>query len=506
MNQTQVGVFSKWRERIWPIHGYELKKLLPLILMKFLLSLNYGILTCLKDTVVVTSKGSGAAAIPVLKGWVVLPIAIIVSLSYSKLSNYLKKSTLFYITLSSFLFIIFSYGFILCPHEAFFSPTSSSDWLIDTFGTRISHWVAVYRNWIHSLLFVTAELWASMTILLMFWGLVNDITSVGEAKRSYTIYIAAGNLAPIVTGPFVYFITKRYVALDFLYTIQILTGCVLVVGLLVIALYWWTNRYVLTDPRFFNPEKLIATKEKLKLSLRQSLKHLVKSEYLMYIAVLVIGYGLAINLVEVTWKAELKLLFPNPADFQSFTSTVYFFVGIASFIASIFFCGGIIRKMGWHFTAQIAPFVIGLTGLIFVFLVLNQQALSPYIKALFGISPIFFIVLFGAFQNIASKMVKYSFFDPTKEMSFIPLTNEEKIKGKASIDVVGSRLGKSGSAWIQIALIDLVGTGSVLSITSFLIPIVFITVIGWMLSIRSLNKQFAEKIDEKDVLETLPSA
>ncbi len=506
MNQPQLEVFSKWRERIWPIHSYELKKFLPLVLMKFLISLNYGILTCLKDTMVVTSKGSGAEAIPVLKGWIVLPIAIIASLSYSKLSNYLKKSTLFYITLSSFLVIIFAYGFVLCPHSDFFSPNLSSDWLIDTFGVRIKHWVAVYRNWIHSLLFVTAELWGSMVILLMFWGFANDITTVGEAKRSYTIYIAAGNLGPILTGPFVYFITKKYVNLDFLHTIQVLTGCVLVVGVAILALYWWTNKYVLTDSRYYNPEIFGCRKEKLKLSLRQSLKHLARSKYLMYIAVLVIGFGLAINLIEVTWKAEVKLLYPNPSDFQSFTSTVFFLVGVCSFIASLFFCGGIIRKMGWHFTAQITPFVIGATGLVFFFLVLNQQKFGPMTQALFGISPLFFIVLFGAFQNVASKMVKYSFFDPTKEMAYIPLSNEEKIKGKASIDVVGSRLGKSGSAWIQIALIDLVGTGSVLSITHYLIPIVFITVVGWMMSIRSLNKQFAEKTDEKDVLETSPSA
>ncbi|MBI5273593.1 MAG: NTP/NDP exchange transporter [Chlamydiales bacterium] len=498
--------FGKWRDRIWPIHSFELKKFLPLILMKFLFSLNYGILTCLKDTMVVTSKGAGAEAIPVLKGWIVLPIAIIASLSYSKLSNYVKKTTLFYITMGTFLLIIVAYGFILCPYADFFSPNQTSDWLINTFGARIQHWVSVYRNWIHSLLFVTAELWGSMVILLIFWGFANDVSSVSEAKRTYTIYIAAGNLGPILTGPFVYFITRKYVNVDFLYTIQILTGVAFIIGLLSIAIYWWTNKYVLTDKRFYDPQKLIERKEKLKLSLRQSLKHIARSKYLMFIAILVVGYGLAINLIEVTWKAEVKLLYPNPADFQSFTASVFSLVGVTAFFTSLLFCGGIIRSKGWHFTAQITPFVIGVTGLTFFALVLKQDSLGPYIQSMLGISPLLFIVLFGAFQNISSKMVKYSFFDPTKEMAYIPLSNEEKIKGKASIDVVGSRLGKSGSAWIQIALIDLIGCGSVLSITPYLIPVVLITVVGWMLSIRSLNKQFSEKADENNILETSPTA
>ena len=105
-------------------------------------------------------------------------------------------------------------------------------------------------------------------------------------------------------------------------------------------------------------------------------------------------------------------------------------------------------------------------------------------------SPLMLIVLFGAFQNVSNKVMKYAFFDATKEMSYIPLDAESKVKGKAAIDVVGSRLGKSGAAWIQIALIQIAGTGSVLSITHFLLPLIACTVVFWILSVRALNKQF----------------
>ena len=79
---------SSIKEKIWPIQRFELQKLLPLILMKFFISLVYAVLTCMKDTLVVTAEGSGAEIIPVLKGWVVLPVAIIATLIYSKLSKY----------------------------------------------------------------------------------------------------------------------------------------------------------------------------------------------------------------------------------------------------------------------------------------------------------------------------------------------------------------------------------------------------------------------------------
>jgi len=122
---------------------------------------------------------------------------------------------------------------------------------------------------------------------------------------------------------------------------------------------------------------------------------------------------------------------------------------------------------------------------------MHPEWIAP-LSAWFNMAPLHLIVIFGAFQNVSTKMLKYAFFDPTKEMSYIPLDQESKVKGKAAIDVVGARLGKSGAAWIQIILIQLVGTGSVLSITHFLLPVIACTAVLWILSIRSLSRQMTQ--------------
>ena len=94
--------FGKWRAFFWPVHGFELKKILPMFFMFFFISFNYTILRDTKDTLVVTSH-AGAEAIPFLKFWGVLPCAIIFMLIYSKLSNMLSKPALFYTTIVPFL-------------------------------------------------------------------------------------------------------------------------------------------------------------------------------------------------------------------------------------------------------------------------------------------------------------------------------------------------------------------------------------------------------------------
>lgn len=498
--QPTGSSFYRIRQKLWPIHSFELKKFIPLLLIKFFIAFNYGILTSMKDTMVVTAKGAGAEVIPVLKGWVVLPAALIAAALYSKLSNLLKRQTLFYFIIAGFSIFALAYGFILFPYQEAFSPGASAEAFTHWVGETHSHWSSLYKNWIPSLFFVVAELWGSIGIGILFWGFANQISRVNEAKRSYTIFIAGSNLAAILTGPLVWFFTQKIIQDNYVLTVQSLLSIVVIFNCLIIGAFAWMQKNVLKDPRFYNPQlQGDFSRQKTKLSLLQGIKYIAKSKYLLCIATMVIAYGLTINLVEVTWKANLKLLYPNPADYQAFMGSIVSAVGIISFLTAFFFGSAIIRFLGWHFSAMLTPVMLGLSGLIFFMLFLNQDLISPYVQNL-GLTPLALIVFSGAILNVLSKMMKYSFFDSTKEMAYIPLDNESKTKGKAAIDVVGSRLGKSGASWIQIALIDLVGTGSIFSIGSYLTPLIALVVVFWVFAVRSLSKQFAEKS-----LEDIPS-
>ncbi len=472
---------TRWRMRLWPIHGYEFKKVLPLLFMKFFVSFTYGVLTTMKDAFVVTARGSGAEVIPVLKGWIVLPIALGATLLYSKLSNIFHRSTLFYSIIIFFLAIVLLFGFVLYPNIDALSPHTSADWLLEKIGHSNAHWIAIYRNWVQSIFFVTAELWGAVVIFLLFWGFVNHVCNLNEAKRCYNLFIAGGDLAQMFTGPLVCYFTGKYLASQFNLALQSLCICVLFFGCMIMALHWFLTKRVLKDERLYKPEHgELQLDQRTKLSLIDSLKFIVRSPYLRFIAVMVVAYGLTMNLTEVSWKANLKLVYPETGAYQAFMATVSSSVGVCSFIITLFFSGMIIRRIGWHFCAQLPPIVIGSTSLIFLILFLNQGWL--------GASPLMTIVLFGAFQNVSTKVMKYAFFDATKEMSYIPLDQESKVKGKAAIDVIGSRLGKSGAAWIQLLLMQIAGTGSVLSITHFLVPIIGCTIVFWILSVRQLNK------------------
>ena len=499
MSEPTKPEFGRLRSIFWPVHAFELKKLLPMYLLMFFISFNYTILRDTKDTLIVTAEGSGAEAIPFLKVWGVVPFAILFMLLYSKMSNILSKPRLFYSTIVPFLVFFGLFALFIYPNRDLLHPTTSADWLQSILPQGLGGLVACYRNWSYSLFYIMAELWGSVALSLLFWGFANDITKVSEAKRFYSQFGLAANLALPISGyAIVYFSDIRKYLPEGVdawgVSLNYLMGAVVFAGLCVVALYWWINKNVLTDPRFYDPEQLKKSKkEKPKMSVGEGLAFLFRSKYLLCLAMLVIGYGISINLVEVTWKSQLKLQYPDSNDYSTFMGRFSQLTGVVSIVMMIV-ASSIIRKFGWGISALITPVVLLITGAGFFSFVLFRDSLGGMIAAL-GTTPLMLAVIFGMAQNIMSKSTKYSLFDPTKEMAYIPLDPESKVKGKAAIDVVGARLGKSGGSLVQQGL--LLSFGSISAITLPVAGILFLIIGGWIVSVRSLNKQFLALTQDK---------
>ncbi len=153
----------------------------------------------------------------------------------------------------------------------------------------------------------------------------------------------------------------------------------------------------------------------------------------------------------------------------------------------LFVGGNVIRKFGWTKAALVTPVVLLITGIAFFALILFRDNLGGMIATL-GTTPLMLAVVIGMIQNIMSKSSKYSLFDPTKEMAYIPLDQEQKVKGKAAIDVVGARLGKSGGSFIQQGL--LVVFGSMAAITPYLAIVLIVIIFAWIFASKALGKQF----------------
>ncbi len=73
-------------------------------------------------------------------------------------------------------------------------------------------------------------------------------------------------------------------------------------------------------------------------------------------------------------------------------------------------------------------------------------------------------------------------------MAYIPLDDESKVKGKAAIEVLGSRIGKSGGSLVQQFLVLVFG--NIISAAPVLVVLYYSVLAWWAYSAHRLSSLF----------------
>ncbi len=487
MAKSLTKEFGLLRSFFWPIHSYELKRFLPLFLMLFLICFNYGILRPLKDTLIITA--AGAKILPYVKVWGILPIAILLTYFYTKLTSRFTQEKVFYIVTSSFLAFFLVFAFIMYPLREAFEPRNSALFFQKILPKGFCGFIDLYKHWTLTLFYVIAELWSSLVLSTLFWSVANEVTSVKESKRFYGVFGIASNLAALVSG---FAANAMVIGSTWNQSIVIYITVVTLCGLVTMGIFRWQNKMVFSSQDYQTLHQVSYKKGEKKPSLKESLKMLSKSKYLISIAILLVSYNLAINLMDVIWKDRLHHLYPSPQAFNHYMNSVTSMIGLLS-LSITFFIPKFIERFGWTKTALITPVAMMITGIGFFSFIFFGNSFKDL--GFMAMTPLAIAVFFGGMQNCLSKSTKYSLFDSTKEMTFIPLDHKERFQSKAPIDVIGARLGKSGGAIIYQVLLFFFGS------ISACIPFVSVLFLGimtfWISTTKNLGKMFNALVEKQ---------
>lgn len=499
MSESQTAKapeFGRLRTFFWPIHGFEMKKFLPMGLIMFCMLFVYTILRDVKDVLVVTAPGGGAPVLSFLKGWGVMPSAILFVVLYAKLTNIMSQEKIFYWVVSVFITFFAAFAFYLYPNQEMLHPSQTELTRLQELYPNLRFVFPVWGLWTYSLFYIMAELWGSVMVSLLFWQFANQVVRTNEAKRFYSLFGLIANFALIASGE----VIKHFSALEanstlstfetWGHSLKYMMGAVVLCGLAAMILFRWLHMVVLTDKRYYDPaeKKEKSGKKKAKLGIGESLKYIFTNPYIGFIAILVMAYGVSINLIEVVWKDQIRQAFPNPNEYARFMGQFSQNTGIAT-ILLIFFTKGIVRKFGWYVGAIVTPLITVITGGLFYGLVLFDSIMTP-IVAIFGTSTAILAAWVGSIQNIMAKGTKYSQFDPTKEMAYIPLDEELRTKGKAAVDVIGGRLGKAAGGYTQQIVYIITATKDVLTVAPYFAGIVAVIVGLWVWAVGRLSTQY----------------
>ncbi len=495
MSEIELDSFkNKIRNIFWPIHRSELGKYIPMSGLMFCVLFNQNVLRILKDSILISEVSAEITSFT--KVYCVTPIAALFVVIYAKLINHLPFHKIFYYLVSIFtgFYVLFAFSFY--PNIDLYHMDSAllSKLMLDH--PHFKWYIAIIGNWSYVLFYTFSELWPNIFYVLLFWQIANEITSTNEAKRFYTLFSLFGNSALVVVGFLMMNLSSDnnifralFIVSDSKITFtKISVSMVVLSSITSCLLIRYITKHIMSDPSYYHK----ARSKRLtrpKMGIIDSFKYITRSKYLWLMLVCSATFGLSMNLIETVWKAKIKELYPTVNSYASFNSMYILWTGIAIMVMTII-GNNVMRNSNWFVAAVITPLITMTTGTLFFFLVVFENHILSFFDGMIVMSPLALAVFVGAIQNVLSKGSKYSIWDTSRQMLYIPLDQELRTKGKAAVDVISPKIGKSASGLIQSIIFTITPMATYNSIAPGLMVIFIAVCLFWIYAVRKIYFEY----------------
>lgn len=485
---------DKLRDIFWPIYRNELVKFIPMSALMFCIIFNQNILRILKDSILISEVSAEITSFS--KVYVVTPMAALFVIAYAKLVNHFPIHKIFYYLIGVFTVFYILFAFVIYPNIDVFHMDKQ---LLESLMLKHPHfkwYIATVANWSYIIFYSFSELWPNVFYVLMFWQIANEITEVSEAKRFYTLFSLFGNSSLILVGFFMMNLASEQSIFHSCFGVQDSKILLIQVSISMICISsviscllvrYISHNLIMNSARL--AENALNKLTRPKMSIIESFRYIAKSKYLWLMLVCSASFGLSMNLVEAVWKAKIKELYPTVNAFAEFNSAYILWTGVTIMVMTII-GNNIMRKSNWFVAAVISPIIILVTGTIFFFLVVFDNHIINFFDGAILMSPLALAVFVGAVQNVLSKGSKYSILDTSNQMLYIPLDQELRIKGKAAVDVISPKIGKSASGLIQSVTFTIFPMATYSSIASYLMLVFIVVCVLWIYAVRTVYLEY----------------
>ena len=408
----------------------ENMKHLSLVGMLFSKLTVYTIVRDTKDVLLVTS--CGAEAIPFMKTWFNFPLSILSILYFTFLVNKGLSSKWIYRYTYLPIAALYSFvGLVLYPNRALIQPTIN---IVHPYIHPV--FAAISNNWVSGLFYSLSSIWGSTVISLLFWMIANEYTDMKKAKEIYPLFGFLANFALIFAGVMITQFGSIYVN-DWDMNMRMLMSMTFMFSCISYSCFEYLVGH-------FEPTNIVSKMKKSKLRLRDGLLNMWKEPFIRDMVLIIACYGSCIALYETCWKQYMKVYFDSPVAYSKFMGMISYTKGLFTMFMMVV-SSFTLKRMKFTHSLLITPIALSGIGVLF------------FMGILFDVDKSI-IVYLGAVMGICTKALKYSFFDPNKEIAYMPMSQEIKTKGKATIEVISNPLGKSGSSMILQGMILLCGT------------------------------------------------
>ncbi|MEB3702218.1 NTP/NDP exchange transporter [Candidatus Bealeia paramacronuclearis] len=483
MTHQHVSFFQKY---IFPIERQERQKFYYFAVLAFLISVGNLNLTGLRDSLVITAPNSSATILVYLRCFGSLPIGILFVMFFSWMIDRFSRRSIFNVFfLSTSAFLLF-FPFFLYPSIERYQPSPQ---YIENLIQSYPHWkwfIVIYGNWLICIYYLIVDLWLGASFTVLFWQLANQVVTTHEAKRFYPVFIAIGGLASIASGMGVVKLVNMVLASPsdqgqvWTHVFQLVSVLSVVSFLIAVSIH------IILWERPFMLKHKTPPKDRSKTSIFQGFHYLFNSKYLRCIFLILLSNEMIYEFTALLWKTELNKIETSPDNYNYFLSQVRIWEGIGVAIIA-YISKTFIPQLGWKFVAYMAPLLTGLSATVF----LSALLLNGHFPEFSQLSSL--IIYIGTANTIIISLVYYAFVYTTKEMAYIPLPTDMKVKGKAAVDVLSFDIANGGSAGTDAILTAYFAAGLLITLP-YASVFVFILLGIWFYSVRTLAPLYEELI------------
>ncbi|MBK8252731.1 MAG: hypothetical protein IPK82_08690 [Polyangiaceae bacterium] len=296
--------------------------------------------------------------------------------------------------------------------------------LLVLFWTALQIWGAALggQRWFVWAVYILVEIY-SVTMIGIFWTYTNDVVTEVESNKMYGLIGLGGILGGVAGGAFVDGFARSIGPIHFLLVCAGLVGVTAGLGSMVEA--------VLKPP----PRQTSKTDDEVKFKDGLEGAHEVaKSRYLQWLVAIVIAYEFTATLTDFGVNVIFERAFTSDVELTKMYG-----------------------RLGW-----IASGTAVVAQLVLVPLLLPKKHIALLVPpvVMFGgavATLVFPVVAAALVLSAADRGLNYSLQQAVKESLYVPLTDAQKYKSKAFIDMFVDRLAKAGAAFALIALIQVWG-------------------------------------------------
>lgn len=487
---------STLRRIFWPVKSSEIHHFFAITFLIFFALFNQNILRILKDTLLISEVSPEVTSF--VKVWCVTPAAGLFILIYAKMINHFSFTKTYYILITAFTSFFAFFGFVIFPNINTFHPDPANIKTLMQANPYLQWYIALLGNWSYVILYVLSELWPNIFYILMCWQIANQITSSEQARRFYTFMVFIANSSVVLVG-FVMKGIARGESFLFNYCsgkshtesmVQISMSMVCVGSIIMLLIIKSISKH--------NSLSASPLKKQNKMGLLDSMKYIVQSRYLWLMLICSASFGLTMNLVEAVWKSKINELYPSMDGYAEYFSNTIMWTGVMIMLITLV-GNSLMRFCGWLTTAMMTPVIILITGTIFFILVVFETKIHSLFNIIYLAPPLALAVSVGMIQNVLAKGSKYSVWDSCREMLYIPLDQELKTKGKAAVDVVSSKIGKSMSSVVQSILFTIFPMATYNSIAPVMMIVFIIFMIAWIAALKEVSKDYTSLLNNENI-------